>query len=172
MSHEKKHVHESVVDDVELVSDGHDDLCCARETSGGRSQRRVETAAGDASFRTLLKAAGAAGLAEVLKGTGPFTVFAPTDQAFAALPAGTLEELLKPENKARLADLLKYHVAPGRILASEIVRLRSVRSLSSRDLPIRAQGGVVLIDDIRIAQTDLLCSNGIIHVLDGVLLPK
>ena len=117
-------------------------------------------------------AAGAAGLADALKGTGPFTVFAPTDQAFAALPAGTLEELLKPENKARLADLLKYHVAPGRILSSEVVRLRSVRSLNGRDLPIRAQGGVVLIDDVRIAQTDLLCSNGVIHVLDGVLLPK
>ena len=132
----------------------------------------VETAAGAASFQTLLKAAGAAALADALKGTGPFTVFAPTDQAFAALSAGTLEELLKPENKARLADLLKYHVAPGRILASEVVRLRSIRSLNGRDLPIRAQGGVVLIDDVRIAQADLLCSNGVIHVLDGVLLPK
>ena len=138
-----------------------------------RAQQKdiVDTAVAAGSFTTLAAALQAAGLVETLKGKGPFTVFAPTDEAFAKLPAGTLESLLKPENKAQLQRILTYHVVPGRVMAADVVKLRSAKAVSGDQMTIAAHNGVT-VDNARVVTTDIAASNGVIHVIDSVILPK
>ena len=131
----------------------------------------VEVAASAGSFKTLIAAAQAAGLVEALKGQDPLTVFAPTDEAFAKLPAGTVENLLKPENKDKLTAVLTYHVVPGRVTAGEVVNLSSAKTINGRALQISSMDGRVMIDNARVTATDIMASNGIIHVIDSVVLP-
>ena len=134
----------------------------------------VQVIASSPQHQTLYAAIDAAGLAGALKGEGPFTILAPTDDAFAKLPAGTVESLLKPENKAKLAAILKYHVIAGtKAMAADVVKLdgESVKSLEGSMLPIRASGGTVMIGKARVTKADLPASNGVIHVIDTVLLP-
>jgi uncharacterized surface protein with fasciclin (FAS1) repeats len=132
----------------------------------------VDTAVAAGSFKTLATALQAAGLVDTLKGKGPFTVFAPTDEAFAKLPAGTLEDLLKPENKERLAAILTYHVVPGRFLAAQVIKMDSAKTVNGQSLTINTNGGTVMVDNAKVVKTDILCSNGVIHVIDSVMLPK
>ena len=132
----------------------------------------VDTAVGAGQFKTLAAALKAAGLVDTLKGRGPFTVFAPTDEAFAKLPKGTVEELLKPENKAKLTAILTYHVVPGKVMAADAARLTSAKAVSGDTLTIAAQGGGVMIDKAKVVKTDIAASNGVIHVIDTVILPK
>jgi uncharacterized surface protein with fasciclin (FAS1) repeats len=131
----------------------------------------VDTAVAAGSFKTLAKALQAADLVDTLKRKGPYTVFAPTDEAFAKLPASTLEDLLKSENKAKLKRILTYHVVPGRVSASEVAKLRSATAVSGDTIDITANGGVVMVDNARVVKTDVGASNGIIHVIDAVILP-
>ena len=131
----------------------------------------VETAVGAGQFTTLAAALGAAGLVETLKGDGPFTVFAPTDAAFAALPAGTVEELLKPENKAKLESILTYHVVSGKVTSSDVVKLSQADSVGGSTLKITTEGGKVMINDATVTTADIETSNGVIHVIDKVLIP-
>tara|TARA_R110002096_G_scaffold5175_16_gene24239 strand:+ start:2531 stop:3064 length:534 start_codon:yes stop_codon:yes gene_type:complete len=135
-------------------------------------QNIVEIAATNDSFKTLTAAVTAAGLADTLQGAGPFTVFAPTDAAFAALPAGTLENLLKPENKQQLAAILTYHVVPGAVMAQDVVGLSEAATVHGNSLAISVIDGAVVIDDARVVSTDIKASNGVIHVIDKVMLPK
>jgi uncharacterized surface protein with fasciclin (FAS1) repeats len=141
--------------------------------SPARAQTKdiVDTAVGAGSFQTLAKALTAAGLVETLKGEGPFTVFAPTDEAFAGLPAGTLEHLLRPENRAQLRRILTYHVVAGKVMASDVTKMDSIEAVSSDALAVTTRGGQVMIGKARVVDTDLAASNGIIHVIDTVLLP-
>jgi transforming growth factor-beta-induced protein len=132
----------------------------------------VDTAVAAGSFKTLVTAVKAAGLVETLKSEGPFTVFAPTDEAFAKLPEGTLQDLLKPENKQKLADILTYHVVAGKVTSSQVVEVTSADTLQGQKVAITATNGGVKIDNANVVKTDILCSNGIIHVIDAVLLPK
>jgi uncharacterized surface protein with fasciclin (FAS1) repeats len=144
----------------------------SRTAVKAESKDIVDTAVSAGSFKTLAKALEAAGLVDTLKGPGPFTVFAPTDDAFAKLPAGTLESLLKPENKAKLQRILTYHVVSGKVLASEVVKLRSAKAVSGDTLTIAARNGGVTVDQARVVKTDIATSNGVIHVIDAVILPK
>lgn len=132
----------------------------------------VDTAVAAGSFKTLATALQAAGLVETLKGQGPFTVFAPTDEAFAKLPPGTVENLLKPENKARLSAILTYHVVSGRVPAAEVVKINSAKTVNGQSLTVKVDGGTVMVDNAKVSKTDILCSNGVIHVIDSVVLPK
>jgi uncharacterized surface protein with fasciclin (FAS1) repeats len=132
----------------------------------------VDTAAAAGSFKTLAKALEAADLVDTLKGKGPYTVFAPTDEAFAKLPAATLDDLLQPENKAKLRRILTYHVVPGRVSASEVIKLRSAKTVSGDTIDITANGATVMVDSARVLKTDVGASNGIIHVIDAVILPE
>lgn len=132
----------------------------------------VDTAVAAGSFKTLAAALQAAGLVETLKGKGPFTVFAPTDAAFAKLPAGTLEDLLKPENKAKLTAILTYHVVPGQVMAAQAAKLTSAKTVNGESLTIRAMGGAVMVDSATVTKADIAASNGVIHVIDTVVLPK
>ena len=132
----------------------------------------VETAVADGRFTTLAAALGAAGLVDTLKGEGPFTVFAPTDDAFAKLPAGTLEELLKPENKQKLTDILLYHVVSGKVMAADVVKLSEAETVLGQKVMIKVDMGSVYINDAQVIITDVKASNGVIHVIDTVLLPK
>ncbi len=133
----------------------------------------VETAVSAGSFNTLAAALAAAGLVDTLKGAGPFTVFAPTDEAFAKLPAGTVETLLKPENREKLKAILLYHVVPGNVKAGEVVKLngKSVKTLQGSSVKVSTVSGVHL-DNAKVTQTDIEASNGVIHVIDSVLMPK
>ena len=131
----------------------------------------VETAKAAGTFKTLLAAAQAAGLVDALSGKEPLTVFAPTDEAFAKLPAGTVEGLLKPENKDKLAAVLKYHVVAGRHLAKDVVTMKSVATLQGKAATISVDDGGARIDAARIVATDVLAGNGVIHVIDSVILP-
>jgi len=131
----------------------------------------VDAAASAGSFNTLVKAVQAAGLTATLEGPGPFTVFAPTDQAFANLPAGTLETLLKPENKEKLRAILTYHVVAGSLDASQVAKLHSVKTVEGADLKIVDKNGSVMVDDAKVVKADIRTSNGIIHVIDAVMLP-
>jgi uncharacterized surface protein with fasciclin (FAS1) repeats len=131
----------------------------------------VDTAVAAGSFKTLAKALEAADLVETLKGAGPFTVFAPTDEAFAKLPADTLNDLLKPENRAKLRRILTYHVVPGRVSSSEVVKLRSAKAVSGDTIGIKAGDAAVIVDTARVVKTDVQASNGLIHVIDAVMLP-
>ena len=132
----------------------------------------VDTAVAAGSFKTLAAALQAAGLVDTLKGAGPFTVFAPTDAAFAKLPPGTLDSLLKPENKAKLTAILMYHVVPGRVLAAQVTEMSSAPTANGQALEISAKDGVVMVEGARVTRADILCSNGVIHVIDTVLLPN
>ena len=131
----------------------------------------VEIAASAGSFNTLVTAVKAAGLVDTLKGDGPFTVFAPTDEAFAKLPGGTVENLLKPENKDKLTAVLTYHVVPGRVTAGEVVNLTSAKTVNGRALRIDTKDGKVMVDNARVTAADIMASNGVIHVIDSVVLP-
>jgi uncharacterized surface protein with fasciclin (FAS1) repeats len=132
----------------------------------------VDTAVAAGSFKTLAAALQAAGLVDTLKGPGPFTVFAPTDEAFAKLPAGTVEMLLKPENKAKLTRILTSHVVAGKVMAADAAKLTSAKAVSGDTLTIAAHGGGVTIDKAKVVKADIAASNGVIHVIDTVILPK
>lgn len=131
----------------------------------------VENAVNLDGFNTLVAAVKAADLAETLSGDGPFTVFAPTDEAFDALPEGTLETLLKPENKEKLASILKYHVVPGSVKASQVVTMDEADTVQGQPVKIMVDGGTVKVNDAKVVKTDVASSNGIIHVIDKVILP-
>ncbi len=131
----------------------------------------VATAAGAGQFNTLAAALEAAGLSSTLKGDGPFTVFAPTDAAFAKLPAGTVENLLKPENKQRLVEILTYHVVPGKVMAAEVAGLDEAKTVNGKMIDVQADGTAVKVNDANITATDVAASNGVIHVIDQVILP-
>jgi len=130
----------------------------------------VDTAVAAGSFTTLVKAVQAAGLVDTLKSPGPFTVFAPTDEAFAKLPAGTIENLLA--NPDQLKAVLTYHVVAGKVMASDVVKMKSAKTVQGSSARIQARGGKVMIDKANVVQTDILASNGVIHVIDAVILPK
>jgi uncharacterized surface protein with fasciclin (FAS1) repeats len=129
----------------------------------------VETAIAAGSFKTLVAAVQAAGLVETLKGTGPFTVFAPTDEAFAKLPAGTVEALL--QDKEKLAAILTYHVVAGKVMAADAVKLTEAKTVNGASAKISVMGGTPMIGNAHIVQTDIVASNGVIHVIDTVILP-
>jgi len=131
----------------------------------------VDIAASAGSFKTLVAAVQAAGLVDALKGEGPLTVFAPTDEAFGKLPEGTVENLLKPENKDKLVAILTYHVVPGRVTADQVVNLDSAKTLNGRSLKISSKDGNVMVDAARVTATDIMASNGVIHTIDTVVLP-
>ncbi len=132
----------------------------------------VDTAVADGRFQTLVAAVTAAGLVDTLKGEGPFTVFAPTDDAFAALPAGTVESLLLPENKQALTDILLYHVVSGKVMAADVVGLTAAPTVLGKDITITVRDGKVFLNDtVEVIITDIEASNGVIHVIDAVLLP-
>jgi uncharacterized surface protein with fasciclin (FAS1) repeats len=130
----------------------------------------VAIAQSNSDFSTLVKALVAANLVSVLEGQGPFTVFAPTNAAFAKLPAGTLESLLKPENKAKLAAILTYHVVSGKVLAADVKTMKA-KTVNGKDLDIKVNGSNVTVNGAKVIKTDIVGSNGVIHVIDTVLLP-
>jgi uncharacterized surface protein with fasciclin (FAS1) repeats len=132
----------------------------------------VDTAVSAGSFKTLTAALEAAGLVGTLEGKGPFTVFAPTDQAFAKLPAGTVESLLKPANKQKLTALLTYHVVAGDVKAADVIKLSSAKTLNGQSVAIKVVGGKVLINGATVVKADIAATNGTIHVIDTVLMPK
>ncbi|MCF6444407.1 fasciclin domain-containing protein [Nereida sp. MMG025] len=138
--------------------------------AGGMKKDIVDTAAGAGSFETLLAAATAAGLVDTLKGDGPFTVFAPTDEAFAALPAGTVEDLLKPENKDQLVAVLTYHVVPGKVMSTDLQDDMEATTVNGADVTIDLDNGV-MVETANVVTADIEASNGVIHVIDGVILP-
>jgi uncharacterized surface protein with fasciclin (FAS1) repeats len=139
-------------------------------SAGGYKKDIVDTAISAGSFNTLVKAVQAAGLVETLKGEGPFTVFAPTDEAFAKLPKGTLESLL--QDKAKLTAILTYHVIPGKVMAADVVNLKSAKSVLGQEIAIKADGSGVMVDNANVIKTDIETSNGVIHVIDSVILPE
>ena len=132
----------------------------------------VDTAVSAGSFKTLTAALEAAGLVETLKGKGPFTVFAPTDAAFAKLPEGTVKSLLKPENKQNLTAILTYHVVAGNVKAADVIKLSSAKTLNGQSVTIKVVGGKVLINGATVVKADIAATNGTIHVIDTVLMPK
>ena len=142
--------------------------------SPAQAQNRdiVDTAVAAGQFKTLAAALKAAGLVETLKGAGPFTVFAPTDEAFAKLPKGTVEDLLKPENKAKLTAVLTYHVVPGKVMAADAMKVKEARTVQGSALKVNASGGKVMVDNATVVKADVAASNGVIHVIDTVVLPK
>lgn len=131
----------------------------------------VDTAVAAGQFNTLAAALTAAGLVETLKGAGPFTVFAPTDAAFAKLPAGTVDNLLKPENKDQLTAVLTYHVVPGSVMAADVVKITEAKTVNGAMITVKVDGDTVMINDAKVATADIAASNGVIHVIDTVLLP-
>merc|ERR1711969_52777 len=138
--------------------------------SAGHSKDIVDTAAEAGSFTTLLAAAEAAGLVETLKGDGPFTVFAPTDDAFAALPEGTVDTLLMPENKDQLTAILTYHVVPGAVMSGDLSDGMTATTVQGSDVTISTEGGV-MVNDANVVTPDIEASNGVIHVIDAVIMP-
>ena len=140
--------------------------------SGARAADIVDTAVSAGSFKTLVAAVQAAGLVETLKGPGPFTVFAPTDEAFAKLPGGTVETLLKPENKAKLVAILTYHVVPGKVMAKDVAGKKTMaKSVEGSQITVDGMGGV-MVDNAKVVKADIAASNGVIHVIDAVIMPK
>lgn len=132
----------------------------------------VETAVAAGKFKTLVAAVKAAGLVDALSGEGPLTVFAPTDEAFAKLPKGTVETLLKPENKEKLVAILTYHVAAGSYPAAAVVKTDSVKTLQGQSIAVKVSDAGVTVDNAKVIATDVKCTNGIIHIIDSVILPK
>jgi uncharacterized surface protein with fasciclin (FAS1) repeats len=147
----------------------------AAHHEGGHSEMATETivevAAANADFSTLVAAVKAAGLVDVLSGDGPFTVFAPTNAAFAKLPAGTVESLLQPENKDQLVAILTYHVVPGKVMAAQVVGINAAKTVQGESVSIAASDAGVTIDGAKVTMTDIEASNGVIHVIDSVILP-
>ncbi|WP_095588780.1 fasciclin domain-containing protein [Actibacterium ureilyticum] len=139
--------------------------------AGGHSMDIVDTAAGSEDFETLVAAVQAAGLVDTLKGEGPFTVFAPTDDAFAALPEGTLEDLLKPENKDQLVSILTYHVVPGKVMSTDLSDDMMAATVQGGEVMIDLDNGV-MVNDATVTAADIEASNGVIHVIDKVILPQ
>jgi uncharacterized surface protein with fasciclin (FAS1) repeats len=131
----------------------------------------VDTAVAAGQFKTLAAALTAAGLVDTLKGPGPFTVFAPTDAAFAKLPAGTVDTLLKPESKAKLTAILTYHVVAGKVIAADVVKLKQAKTVNGATVAVKVDGGNVMINNAKVTTADIEASNGVIHVIDTVLLP-
>lgn len=131
----------------------------------------VAVASGNGSFNTLVAAVKAAGLVETLQGLGPFTVFAPTDEAFAKLPKGTVEDLLKPENKEKLVAILTYHVVPGKVMAADVKTMKA-KTVNGQSLDVKVSDGIVTVDKAKVVKTDVPASNGVIHVIDTVVLPN
>jgi transforming growth factor-beta-induced protein len=140
------------------------------KTAAAATHDLVDTAIAG-KFNTLVAAVKAAGLVETLKGAGPFTVFAPTDEAFAKLPAGTLDNLLKPENKAKLQAILKYHVVAGKVMAADVTKLHSAKTVEGHSATIKTTNGAVMVDGAHVTKTDIGASNGVIHVIDSVIQP-
>ena len=132
----------------------------------------VDTAVNAGDFQTLAAALEAAGLVETLKGDGPFTVFAPTDEAFGKLPEGTVESLLKPENLDQLTAILTYHVVPGAVKAEQVVNLKEAETVNGQSVEISLSESKVMVDEATVVATDIMASNGIIHVIDSVILPE
>ncbi|WP_390620602.1 fasciclin domain-containing protein [Neorhodopirellula pilleata] len=132
----------------------------------------VEVAVGAKNFTTLVAAVKAAGLVDTLSGKGPFTVFAPTDEAFAKLPEGTVESLLKPENKEKLVSILTYHVVSGKVMAADVVKLSEAKTVQGSTVDIKVSDDGVMVDKAKVVKTDIECSNGVIHVIDSVILPE
>jgi len=147
-------------------------MVLAATTVRAQEKDIVDTAVAAGSFKTLAAALTAGDLIQTLKGKGPFTVFAPTDEAFAKLPAATLADLLKPENKAKLVAILTYHVVPGKVMASQVTGLKSAKTVNGQSVTIAVKDGGVMIDNARVVKTDIATSNGVIHVIDTVLLPS
>lgn len=149
--------------------------CSASKTASASScttgKDLVAVAAGADDFKTLVAAVKAAGLVETLQGKGPFTVFAPTDAAFAKLAAGTVEDLLKPENKSKLVAILTYHVVPGKVLAAD-VRTMEAKTVQGQSVKLVVSDAGVTVDGAKVVKTDVLADNGVIHVIDTVILPK
>jgi len=139
--------------------------------AGGHAKDIVDTAVAAGSFSTLVAAVEAAGLVETLKGEGPFTVFAPTDDAFAALPEGTVEDLLKPENKDQLVAVLTYHVVPGKVMSTDLSEGLMATTVQGQDVTITLEGGPK-VDGAMISAADIEATNGVIHVIDAVILPQ
>jgi len=147
-------------------------LASALPAAAGSGKDIVDIAVSDGNFKTLVAAIQAAGLAETLKGKGPFTVFAPTDEAFSKLPAGTVETLLKPENKEKLKSILLYHVVAGDVTAEKVMKMSSAKTLDDQELNLMVNGGTVMVNDAKVIKADVMASNGVIHVIDTVLIPK
>jgi uncharacterized surface protein with fasciclin (FAS1) repeats len=132
----------------------------------------VDTAVAAGNFKTLVAAVQAAGLVDTLKGTGPFTVFAPTDEAFAKLPAGTVDDLLKPENKDKLVAILTYHVVPGKVMAADVTGKETMaKTVQGGEITVKGMDGV-MVDGAKVVQADIVADNGVIHVIDAVIMPK
>lgn len=138
------------------------------------SKNIVEIASANKDFSTLVTAVKAAGLVETLSGKGPFTVFAPTNEAFAKLPKGTVEDLLKPENKAKLTAILTYHVVGAKVMAADAIKMdgKSAKTVNGQEIAIKVKDGKVMVNDATVTTADIVASNGVIHVIDSVLLPK
>jgi uncharacterized surface protein with fasciclin (FAS1) repeats len=149
-------------------------IVCASSlfTVAGDKKDIVDTAVGAGSFKTLVAAVQAADLVDTLKGKGPFTVFAPTDEAFAKLPAGTVEMLLKPENKSKLVAILTYHVVSGKVMAADVVKLTEAKTVQGSSAKVTVKDGKVMVDAANVVKTDIETSNGVIHVIDSVIMPK
>lgn len=143
----------------------------AAKPAASESKDIVDTAVSAGKFKTLAAALKAADLVDTLKGKGPFTVFAPTDEAFAKLPEGTVASLLKPENKSKLTEILTYHVVPGKVMAKDVIRLKEAKTVQGGMVSIDAHDGVK-INNAKVVKADIETSNGVIHVIDSVLLPK
>ncbi|KOO26524.1 beta-ig-h3 fasciclin [Chrysochromulina tobinii] len=146
-----------------------------RLSSSVKAEKKADIAdtVGSGAFKTLAAALGAAGLADTIKTAGPFTVFAPTDEAFAKLPAGTVDNLLKPENKAKLASILTYHVLSGKVMASTVVTMdgKKVTTVNGAEITIKVGKDGVMVNSANVTKTDVECSNGVIHIIDAVMLP-
>ena len=148
-------------------------LAAAAISSSAKAADIVDTAVSAGSFTTLVAAVQAAGLAETLKGEGPFTVFAPTDDAFAKLPAGTVDNLLKPENQEQLQQILTYHVVPGKVMSSDLQgKSTTAATVEGSEVEIDASGSAVMVEGATVTQADIAASNGVIHVIDTVIMPE
>ena len=149
-------------------------LLTTTASAGGMKRRTdiVDTAVGAGTFQTLAAALTAADLITTLKGKGPFTVFAPTDAAFAKLPAGTVENLLEPENREKLRAILTYHVVPGSVSASQVVKMKKAKTINGQSVSIEVNGAGVTVGGARVVNTDIAATNGVIHVIDTVLMPN
>ena len=141
-------------------------------SGGGDMMDIVDTAAGAGSFNTLVAALEAADLVDTLRSEGPFTVFAPTDEAFAQLPEGTLDELLKPENKGKLQSILTYHVVAGKVMSTDAATLSSAKTVNGQSFRINATASGLMVDNANVTNADIMASNGVIHVIDQVIIPE
>lgn len=145
----------------------------AEATKTSKKADIVDTAVSAGNFTTLVAAVKAAGLVETLKGEGPFTVFAPTDEAFGKIPASAIQDLLKPENKEKLASILTYHVVAGEVMAADVVKVKSAKTVNGKEVTVKVtEQGEVMIDGAKVLKTDIKCGNGVIHVIDSVIMPK